>query len=56
MPKAPADNISVALEVSVFTRYSPDHRGNSLSDGGLFGYYEFVQLQFSFVHINSLNN
>ena len=44
MPKAPANNISVALEVSVFTRYSPNHRGNSLRDGGLFGYYECLHI------------
>lgn len=39
MPQAPADEIPAALEVSVLTRQRPDHRGNSLSDGGLFGYY-----------------
>ena len=46
MPKAPAYNISVALEVSVFTRHSPNHRGNSLRDGGLLGYYECFQYVF----------
>ena len=56
MPKAPADEISAALKVSVLTSHRPDYRGNSLRNGGLLGYYEFVQLQFSFVHINSLNN
>src|SRR5699024_10791530 len=44
MPKAPANNIPAALKVSVFTRNSPDHRGNSLSDGGLFGYYECLHM------------
>ena len=44
MLKAPADDIPVALEVSVFTRYSPDHRGNSLRNGGLFGYYECLHM------------
>ena len=48
MPQAPAHDIPVALKVPVLTRQRPDHRGNSLRDGGLFGYYEFVQLQFSF--------
>ena len=44
MPKAPADEIPAALEVSVFTRYSPNHRGNSLRNGGLFGYYECLHM------------
>ena len=51
--------IKLQKKFDIVRKYLKDSWGidiDKLRDGGLFGYYEFVQLQFSFVHINSLNN